>query len=131
TSGCYWERTSGFSGELDDIIANEFTSNRTVVTIAPTDRGFSSSGCGTFTANLSAVTTSRTAPFADGTYIVGTDIAPGTWRGTGGSGCYWGRGSGFSGELGDVSANDFGSSGPVVTITSADRGFETDGCGSW
>ena len=40
-SSQYWERLSGFSGELDDIIANDFTTQMTViVTIAPTDVGF-------------------------------------------------------------------------------------------
>jgi hypothetical protein len=46
--GCYWARLSGFSGELDDIIANENTQN-TVVTIMASDKGFASSGCGTWT----------------------------------------------------------------------------------
>lgn len=46
--GCYWARLSGFSGELDEIIANDNAQN-TVVTIAETDKGFSSSGCGTWT----------------------------------------------------------------------------------
>jgi hypothetical protein len=42
---CYWERLSNFSRKgIDGIIANDFGS--TVVTIAATDAGFSSSGCG-------------------------------------------------------------------------------------
>jgi len=48
-SGCYWERVSGFSGELDDILANDFTTQPVIVDIAPTDEGFTNSGCGTFT----------------------------------------------------------------------------------
>jgi hypothetical protein len=43
---CYWERLSGFSGEFSDIIANDFS---TIVTIAPSDAGFSSSRCGVWT----------------------------------------------------------------------------------
>jgi hypothetical protein len=48
--GCYWERLSGFSGESEDIIANDFIAEpgQVVVEIAPTDAGFSSSGCGTW-----------------------------------------------------------------------------------
>ena len=32
-SSCYWERLRGFSGDLDDIIANDFSSGFQVVTI--------------------------------------------------------------------------------------------------
>lgn len=46
---CYWERLSGHSGEIDDIIANELTESQSVVTIAPTDVAFSSTDCGTWT----------------------------------------------------------------------------------
>ena len=38
---CYWERLSGFSGEFDDIIANEHeTGRRFTVDIKPTDAAF-------------------------------------------------------------------------------------------
>ncbi len=44
---CYWERLSGFSGELDDILANGILDGVSgVVTIKASDRGFSSQGCG-------------------------------------------------------------------------------------
>jgi hypothetical protein len=45
---CYWARLSGFSGDLDDIITNGIGRNQTV-TISPSDVGFESSGCGTWT----------------------------------------------------------------------------------
>jgi len=132
SQGCYWERLSGFSGEFGDIIANNFTAAPDVVTIAPSDVGFSSEGCGTWTANLSPITTSPTAPFGEGKFIVGTDIAPGTWRNTGSSGgCYWERLSGFGGTFGDIIANNFSSSIEVVTIAPGDAGFESSGCGTW
>ena len=48
-SGCYWARLSNFSGK-DNIIANEFSfSGAQAVTISPTDYGFTSSDCGTWT----------------------------------------------------------------------------------
>ncbi len=49
SSGCYWARLSGFSGELGDIIANGFDYSVQIVTIASSDAGFSSSGCGIWT----------------------------------------------------------------------------------
>jgi hypothetical protein len=47
---CYWERVSGFDGELSDSIANGSaeTGQLVVVVIEPTDAGFTSDGCGTW-----------------------------------------------------------------------------------
>lgn len=47
--GCYWERLSGFSGDSDDRIANNFVEGPTIVEIDATDIGFSTDGdCGTW-----------------------------------------------------------------------------------
>ena len=49
-SDCYWERLRGFTGDFSQIIANDFReSGRAIVTIKSTDKGFSSSRCGTWT----------------------------------------------------------------------------------
>jgi hypothetical protein len=50
-SFCYWERESGFGGTLDDIIANGLTSGPTIVTTSPSDTGFYTVGCGTWSRN--------------------------------------------------------------------------------
>jgi putative cell wall-binding protein len=131
TSGCYWERLSGFSGQLSDIIANNFTAFHDVVMIEPGDVGFKSSGCSTWTNNLSAITTSQTAPFGDGTWIVNTDIAPGVWSAPGGSGCYWARLSDFAGSTSSIIANDFVTTSAIVSISATDVGFISHGCGQW
>lgn len=49
-SGCYWERQSVFGGGgVDAIIANDFArGGQVVVTILATDKGFKTSGCGTW-----------------------------------------------------------------------------------
>lgn len=133
-SFCYWERLSGFGGSLDEIIANGTGGGYFTVTIGAGDAGFSSSGCGTWSADLSAVTDPAGPIAEDGVYIVGTDVAPGTWRsdGGGGFGCYAARLSGFGGTLNEVITNDLSTDGGlVVTIAPSDRGFETTGCGTW
>lgn len=130
---CYWERVSGFGGTLDEIIANDnVVSAYAVVTIKSSDKGFTTSGCGEWSADLSAVTTSTSRLDIDGMYIVKTDLAAGTWRGTGGDYCYWERVSGFGGTLNEIIANDnsFGGS-VIVTIKSTDKGFQASGCGTW
>ena len=45
--GCFWERLSGLGGDIDDIIAGDIVYDGSAfVTIAATDRAFSSEGCG-------------------------------------------------------------------------------------
>lgn len=46
SSSCYWERLSGFSGSLDDIIDNRNSVG--TVNISPSDKGFLTHGCGTW-----------------------------------------------------------------------------------
>jgi hypothetical protein len=130
-SSCYWERLKGFGGTLGEILANDNAIGPVVVTIATTDKGFNSSRCGRWTQDLSPLTTNPTAPFGDGTFLVNKDIAPGTWRSSGGSGCYWERLKGFSGDLGDIIANDNASGSTVVTIGPGDTGFSSARCGTW
>lgn len=51
SSGCYWERSTSFAGDLDSIIANDFilTAGTTFVTISPGDAGFKTDDdCGTW-----------------------------------------------------------------------------------
>ncbi|MEP7378225.1 MAG: hypothetical protein ABI725_01540 [Chloroflexota bacterium] len=75
--------------------------------------------------------TSSKTKFGQGTFIVGTDMLPGTYR-SGGSGksCYWTRLRGFTGLLSAIIANHFGNQG-IVTIRSTDKGFQSHRCGSW
>lgn len=73
--------------------------------------------------------------FGEGTWRVGRDIRPGTYRSRsdGDDLCYWERLRGFSGDVDDIIANDaISSRGPVVVrIASSDRGFMTRGCATW
>lgn len=83
-----------------------------------------------------AVPTTTTAPgpktsFADGSYRVGVDIAPGTYRSSAtATGCYWKRMSNFTG-VDDIIANYLSNSPTTVTILASDTGFQTRGCGTW
>lgn len=130
SSGCYFARLKGFGGTLDEVIANENTNAPAVVTIATTDKGFQSARCAKWTQDLSAITTSQTS-FGDGDFIVGTDIAPGTYRNSGQQGCYYSRLRGFGHTLEDVISNDNTNAPAIVTIAASDKGFEAARCGTW
>ena len=131
TNGCYWARLSGFSGGLDDIIANEFTDASTIVTIDPSDAGFESTRCAVWEAVQDTYPSNAQSSFDDGAYVVGEHIQPGTYRTDGGDGCYWERLAGFSGELDDVITNGFTDDNVVVTISEGDVGFAATRCGNW
>lgn len=74
---------------------------------------------------------------ADGTWLVGTDIEPGTYRTLVPEGelitmCYWARLSDVTGE--GIITNDIGSEPGqqmVVEILDTDVAFESSGCGTW
>jgi hypothetical protein len=115
---------------LNDILANANTNAPAIVTIKPTDAGFESQNCGTWTKDLSTITSSKTS-FGEGAYIVGTDIEPGTYRSSGSGSCYYARLRNFTADLNSIIANGNTETSTVVTLKPADAGFESQGCGTW
>ncbi|AKS36552.1 hypothetical protein AFA91_22335 [Mycolicibacterium goodii] len=68
----------------------------------------------------------------DGTFVVGTDIQPGTYATGGpaeGATCYWKRMADLHG--GDIIDNAFTKQPDVVTIEATDKAFKTSGCQPW
>lgn len=130
---CTWARlrTDFEDGTAEDILSFAITDLPTVTTIKPTDPFFGTDGCATWTADLSPITASPTAPFGDGTWIVGSDIAAGTWESSDPGDCTWGRLSNFSSDAGSLI--EFHPSLPEgkVVIQPSDAGFYADGCGTW
>jgi len=68
----------------------------------------------------------------DGTYVVGVDIAPGTYASAGPVGdgaCYWKRLGSLQGN--DIIDNALSHQPQVVQIDPADKAFKTSGCQPW
>ncbi len=129
---CYWERLAGLSGSFSDIIANGNEDGASaVVDVAETDRAFSTERCGRWTQLEAAATSAPDAPFADGVWVVGLDIAPGTWRSAGADSCYWERLADFSGTFDGILANDNVTGPAIVEILPTDVGFRAQRCGEW
>ncbi|UQX01481.1 hypothetical protein [Streptomyces sp. RerS4] len=68
-----------------------------------------------------------------GTFQVGSDVKPGTYRTTGnkGMGCYWERLKDSSGELESIISNDNVTGASYVTIAASDKVFKSNGCKDW
>jgi hypothetical protein len=74
----------------------------------------------------------KTTIDSDGTFLVGTDIVPGTYSSAGSVGggtCYWKRLSSLNGS--DIIDNAMSSKPQVVQIEPSDTAFKTDGCQAW
>jgi len=134
-TSCYWERQRGFSGSLNDVIANEFIgfdAGQWVVDILGSDMAFETDAeCGTWSRTPRPPPTGGITP---GVWLVGSQVAPGTYRVNARSGCYWERLRAFEGTLSSVIDNKFvaDASQQLVTIASSDVGFHNDGdCGTW
>ena len=102
-----------------------------VVDIDPSEHAFSSSGCGTWTTDLTPLVTPG-EPFGDGTFLVGSELAPGRYRASGSpDSCRW--------DLWDSALR--GSDPPtreyhigdrtIVDIGPDDEALASQGCGTW
>ena len=133
---CYWFRLFTFGGEHSYGHGawgySLWPGDSSVVDIAPSDAGFVSRGCGTWSDALAAVLTPGD-PFGDGTWLVGIDIEPGRYFAHSPSErCHWYRLDGFGGEHtdGHYTPDGFGWFS-IVDIAASDAGFESSGCGTW
>lgn len=70
--------------------------------------------------------------FKDGTYLVGTDIAAGSYKTEGdsdfGVGCYWERAKDDSSEFGSIISNDYADGPSRVTIKTGEYFKASGGC---
>jgi hypothetical protein len=66
----------------------------------------------------------------DGTWLVGTDIKPGTYRSSSDGDCYWARLKNTGGDFEAILANGNGGN-QVVTIKKTDNAFESARCAPW
>ena len=97
-----------------------------IVDIPSSDVGFHSERCGTWSTEL-APTVLPGQPFGDGTFLVGSEIAPGRYQSE--NLCNWERLSGFGGSPDEIIESAFDSN--TVEIAPTDVGFHSGYCGAW
>ena len=135
-TGCYWERQRGFTGTFTDIIANRFVGYdgmQLIVDIMSGDVAFKTDPkCGTWSDSPNHGAQSS---IPAGVWLVGSQIAPGTYEVSSRAGCYWERLRHFQYQgVTGVIANSFSAAAKSqsVTIAADDVGFSNDGnCGTW
>ncbi len=128
-NSCYWERLGDLSGEFGSIIANDNAVGQFYVEVKATDYALKTACQLTPLAQAPAQSVGDT--LASGTYLVGRDIRPGTYRGEAGTGvldsCYWERLNDVAGELGSIIANDNAMGSYFVQVQGSDFALKT-GC---
>jgi hypothetical protein len=127
---CSWARLGEPLAGLEQVLGSGIGSGPRLVTVGKRDVSIRSTGCGRWTNDLSRITEDRTA-FGDGMYLVGDDIAAGTYRSSGTGTCSWSRLSGFGGSVDEVIASAVGAGPQDVTLRGSDKGFASSGCGDW
>jgi len=134
-SGGYWATLKNVSGELDAIVANDnVASGNAYVQVGGAARYFEANGFTEWVKVPAKPTGPKATSFpGEGMYMVGVDIAPGTYRAKSDGSGYWARLSNASGELGGIIANDnvLSSTTTIVEIRSGDAFFKTSGFDQW
>lgn len=129
---------------IGTLVVGAFVSSLACGAPSKKDKGFPDGGVRppTATAVSASPTSSPTGPltsFSDGTFEVGTgvgQVVPGVYKSTvptTSRNCYWERQKKVGGSFEDIAANgNQGTGTPViVTIADADKGFKSQGCGTW
>jgi hypothetical protein len=136
---CYWARLSGFSGDIDELIANGTLAAgaRGRVTVVDGDTGVEFSGDCHWVGADEAGPADPGSPIGAGVWAVDEEVQPGTYTATAPEGememCYWARLAGFSGEAEDLVANNVIEAGARgrVEISGSDAGVEFSGGCLW
>ena len=125
---CYWARLSGVSGEFSDLITNDNAIGVFYVEVLNTDAYFKTD-CAITPLDAWPKPDAPASKIEPGTYLVGQDISPGTYRGEAGVGvldsCYWARLNGVSGEFSDLIANDNATGPYFVSVQNSDYALST------
>ena len=125
---CDWQRLSGVTGELSDIIAIDFQFGQFYIEILPTDKYFKIGlNCHITPLNEWPEPTGPLSEFGPGTYQVNSDIQPGIYAGNAGTdlldSCDWQRLNGVTGDLSDIIAIDIQVGQFYIEILPADKYF--------
>lgn len=129
--GSYFSRLSGLDGELDSIISNgHFGIGGGYFEVSPSDKAIEISRCTISLIDDKTYNPTIKTSVSDGLFLVGKDIAPGTYKVTSNNGrsSYVARLSGLDGRLDSIIANDnHGEGGGYIEISPSDKAVDVTG----
>jgi hypothetical protein len=128
---CYWARLKSLSGNLDALLANENAIGQFYIEIKSDDYALQARCPIRLVSPLPPHTGDYPQSLQPGTYLVGIDIQPGTYKGQAGNditaSCYWARLSNVAGNMDALIAND-NPTGQFYVAVSADDFAITTRC---
>lgn len=126
---CYWARLKDMSGTLDAIIANDNSFGQFYVEVVEGDRAFEVKCKVLLLRELPEPPAEFPQKIPTGTYLVGIDIQPGTYKGQAGTdimdSCYWERLRNVRGELDSIIANDNATGQYYIEVQPSDFALKT------
>lgn len=129
TSSCYWERLKDLTGNFESILANDNSIGQYYIEVQGTDYALKTDCQLTRLPTIPAHTGEYPLVISAGTYLVGSDIQPGTYKGQGGnditSSCYWERLRSVSGGFDSILANDNATGQYYVQVLASDFALKT------
>ena len=128
-SSCYWERLKDLSGSFDAILANSNSVGQFYVEVKNTDYALKTDCELVWLESIPEHAGDYPQTLSGGTYLVGSDIRPGTYRGQAGSdigdSCYWERLRNVAGGFDSILANDNGTGQFYVQVIASDFALTT------
>jgi len=123
---CYWARLKDLSGEFDAILANDISTGQFYVEVKNTDFAFETRCELVPLDSIQAPTGYLPTIIQAGTYLVGRDIQPGTYKGQAeGTSCYWARLNSVTGDLNSIITNNIAEGQFYVQVASSDFALTT------
>lgn len=126
---CYWARLKDLSGSFDALIANDNANGLYYIEVLESDYALNSACPLRYLPALPAPASPFPQTIDPGTYLVGIDIQPGTYRGQAGAdfsgSCYWARLNNVRGSLDALLANDNAVGQFYVQVSAGDFALQT------
>ena len=129
TSSCYWERLKDLTGGFESILANENSIGQYYIEVQSNDYALKTDCKLTRLVSIPEHTGEYPQIISAGTYLIGSDIQSGTYKGQGGtdftSSCYWERLTNVSGGFDSILANDNATGQYYVQVLPSDFALKT------
>jgi hypothetical protein len=126
---CYWGRMSDLTGDFEALLANDNAIGQFYIHILDTDFAVETKCDLVLLDSIPESLDEYPQVIAPGTYLIGSDIKAGIYRGEAGEdfleSCYWARLRGVSGNFDELLANDNSTGQYFVQVTETDFALST------